>query len=272
MHLSIPEAETETGLCLPSAIRNARGALVVAHPGHELRLHGWLELAQPVVYIFTDGSGHTARSRLETTTRLVLRAGAKPGSLYGRFTDIEIYTAILNRDLEFFIRLTEELAEALVREDIQYVVGDAVEGYNPTHDICRAVIDSAIDLAAKAGKRIANFEFTVVGARDSRDDGDDAFMIRLHLDQGALDRKMASADAYSELRDDIAATVNAIGSTAFQIETFCQVTARQTLYAMEAPPFYERYGEKQVKLGHYRESIRYHEHVLPITNGIRNRV
>jgi hypothetical protein len=33
------------------------GALIVAHPSHETRLHGWLEAASPRVYILTDGSG-----------------------------------------------------------------------------------------------------------------------------------------------------------------------------------------------------------------------
>ena len=43
-----------------------RCALVVAHPGHELRVYGWLALRKPDVYILTDGSGHTGNSRLDS--------------------------------------------------------------------------------------------------------------------------------------------------------------------------------------------------------------
>ena len=32
-------------------------ALVIGHPGHELLVHGWLEVARPIVFVFTDGSG-----------------------------------------------------------------------------------------------------------------------------------------------------------------------------------------------------------------------
>src|SRR5207302_1404403 len=30
-------------------------ALLVAHPGHELRVHGWLERERPLVFVLTDG-------------------------------------------------------------------------------------------------------------------------------------------------------------------------------------------------------------------------
>src|SRR4029077_12021317 len=62
-------------------------ALVVAHPGHELRVHGWLERHRPVVFVLTDGSGSTASSRLHSTQRILLRAEARQGSIFGRFSD-----------------------------------------------------------------------------------------------------------------------------------------------------------------------------------------
>src|SRR5690348_480507 len=84
------EAERTGGYSLPSALRNRRAALVVAHPGHELRVHGWMELAHPIVSVLTDGSGHTGQSRLSSTTSLLAQSGARPGSMYGRFRDVEV--------------------------------------------------------------------------------------------------------------------------------------------------------------------------------------
>jgi hypothetical protein len=46
-------------------------ALIIAHPGHEIRVHGWLERAKPVVYVLTDGSGRSGQSRLASTARLL---------------------------------------------------------------------------------------------------------------------------------------------------------------------------------------------------------
>jgi len=53
-------------------------ALIIAHPGHELRVHHWLEKTRPLVFVLTDGSGRTAQSRLHSTTRILERAGATP--------------------------------------------------------------------------------------------------------------------------------------------------------------------------------------------------
>jgi hypothetical protein len=54
----------------------------VAHPGHELRVFGWLHAARPRVFVLTDGSGRTGRSRLPSTTRILREAGAEPASIY----------------------------------------------------------------------------------------------------------------------------------------------------------------------------------------------
>jgi hypothetical protein len=41
----------------------------------------------------------------------------------------------MDHKLDLFLDLVQELAAALMRERIDYVVGDAVEGYNPSHDV-----------------------------------------------------------------------------------------------------------------------------------------
>jgi hypothetical protein len=40
---------------IPSALPDGKAALVVAHPGHELRVFHWLRLARPCVFVLTDG-------------------------------------------------------------------------------------------------------------------------------------------------------------------------------------------------------------------------
>ena len=78
-------------------------ALVVAHPGHELRVHGWLEKARPQVFVLTDGSGPTGSSRLRSTTRVLDRAGATAGCIYGRLADRVFYQALLAGRPEGFL-------------------------------------------------------------------------------------------------------------------------------------------------------------------------
>ena len=177
---------------------NSRAALVVAHPSHELRVHGWLEQTQPYVCILTDGAGRSGEPRLQRTSELLARAGATPGSIYGQLRDLEVYSAILNGDAQLFAGLVEELARAFVEEQIEYVVGDAAEGYSVTHDICRIMIGAAVELAERQyDHRVANFDFLVVGPPDECPDELRCEAIRMELDSEAFARKVNAAIAYS---------------------------------------------------------------------------
>lgn len=184
----------------------------MAHPSHELRIHGWLEQTRPYVCILTDGAGRTGEPRLSKTSEVLDRAGATQGTIYGRLTDLEVYAAILNGDSELFAGLVEELCEAFVSEQIEYVVGDAAEGYSVAHDICRTMIGAAVELAEyRYGHTIENFDFAVVG-RPDRSPGDDT--ITIYLDDDAFARKINAALAYSpKLARDVEA---ALGGAPFQ--------------------------------------------------------
>ena len=46
-----------------------RPLLFSAHPGHELRVYGWLKQTKPAVCFLTDGSGADGVSRASRTTR-----------------------------------------------------------------------------------------------------------------------------------------------------------------------------------------------------------
>src|SRR5262245_52461812 len=102
-------------------------ALIVAHPGHELILYGWMLQRRPTVFVLTDGSGHRGESRLASTTRILRELNAKPGSVYGRMTDKQLYFAVLEGDLETFAAIVEEIASGLVNAGANTVVGDAME-------------------------------------------------------------------------------------------------------------------------------------------------
>lgn len=184
-----------------------RAALIVAHPSHELRVHGWLELARPRVFIWTDGSGRSGQPRLDWTTRILAQAGASAGGIYGRLSDLGVYAAVLERDYDLFIKLTEELAEELLREQIEYVAGDAVEGHNVTHEVGRLMTGAAVEMASRrSGRPIANFDFIVVGRPDDCPAQLRARALRLYLEDDAFGRKLAAARSH---HPKLAADVNA---------------------------------------------------------------
>ncbi len=190
---------------MPSA-QLGRAALVVAHPSHELRVHGWLEQTHPYVCILTDGAGRSGAPRLLNTSDVLRRAGATEGTIYGRLTDLEVYSGILNGDADLFAGLVAELAQAFVTEQIEYVVGDAAEGYSVAHDICRVMIGAAVERARQEHNyEVKNFDFPVVGAPAEFQHDDD---IRIDLDEDSYQRKVKAALAYTpKLARDIEAAL-----------------------------------------------------------------
>jgi hypothetical protein len=237
-------------------------ALVVAHPGHELRVHGWLTQSRPDVFILTDGSGHSAKSRLQSSARVLEETGASQGSIFGRFTDREIYAALLEQDVGLFADVAAELADALIARNITTVAGDAVEGYNPTHDMCRLIVDTAVLIVRRRGTAIENCDFAVVGA------GTSSPTMTVELDRAMLDRKMRAAREYAEMESEVDAAIAGYAAADFCTERFRVRDAAASLAPPDAKPFYETHGERQVAAGFYRNVVRYREHVEPLNDAV----
>jgi hypothetical protein len=243
-------------------------ALVVAHPGHELRVHSWLERARPTVFVLTDGSGHGRSSRLASTERLLRAAGATPGAIFGRFSDREIYRLLLEGETEVLAELARELAAALVDLKVEMVAADALEGYNPTHDLCRVLTDAAVTLAARPGGPAPTlYEFPLTGASGAGPQVPGA--LRLTLDDAALARKLAAARAYPEMAEEVERALAGHGEEGFREECLRPVDPALTIEERAgSPPFYETYGERQVAAGHYSRVLRLHEHFLPAARAL----
>lgn len=229
--------------------------LLIAHPGHELRLHHWLGREHPTVCVLTDGSGSVGRSRISSTYAVLDSTGARAGAVVAPFTDHQIYDAILNRDARPLAEATLRLAEAFVGAD--FVVTDAWEGYNPTHDVCRIVGELATERASKLAQRpIALYEYPVV--QPFRVTGA-AGEIVLHLDDAAIEQKIAAAYGYSELRSDVEEMLRAGGPDQLRIEVLRPATPPVT----SGKPFYETRGEQQVAAGRYDTVLRHRDHLAP---------
>lgn len=245
---------------------SGRAALVVAHPGHELALTGWLTMSRPTVFVITDGSGQLSRSRLHSTTKVLLRTGARPGSIYGHLSDKEVYEAMLGRDVDLFLRMTFELADWMWLDGVDYVVGDSAEGYNPTHDVCRVIVGGAVELASRLrGRPIGNYEYVVTGQRSDCMTGRCGGTIKLELNDDALEKKIAEALAYPELAGEVESAIQRDGLEAFRHECFHPVDNRMSwIPERNGKPYYEKHGQAKVAAGKYGRTVRYAEHIVPL--------
>jgi hypothetical protein len=233
--------------------------MVVAHPGHELRLYGWLERTKPFLFVISDGSARS-QSRIPSTKAVVNAVGGTAGPIFGRFTDTELYRAIIDGDVDRVAEATRELGDALVSNTVEQVVCDAWEDYNPAHDLCRVMTSLAVERArAMSGRTIALYDYAVVGPTGATGAKGE---IVITLDDVALARKLAAARSFDALQNDVDEQLRD-GSDPFRVECLRPAPIEVDLRQHSGKPAYELYGEARVAEGRYSTVLRYREHFAP---------
>lgn len=232
--------------------------LIIAHPGHELRLFHWMEIHRPTVFVLTDGSGSDSVSRVDYTRRTLERAGAKAGAVFGQVSDRDWYAAIIQRDPGLLIDAAERIFRAASGDAPSLIITDPVEGYNPMHDLCAGV---AAAVQAMITRRGGQAELGTYALTRPLTHG--RCIERLDLDERARSRKRQAIAAYAPLSGEVATTLahtpEAIGAEA--------VIAAPGLGswpgALALPPEYETIGRGRVRDGRYENAIGYAGHVRP---------
>jgi hypothetical protein len=228
----------------------------VGHPGHELRIHHWLETIRPCVHVLTDGSGANRQSRLDQTTAVLAATGATAGRIYGRFSDRSMYEALLAGQCDVFAAIVDELAHEL--RSATCVIADAAEGYNPSHDVCRIIVDAAVQAT---GRAIPAYEFALAPDAPPR-----AFALSLELDDAAFARKWAAARAYRGLEGEVREMEHR-GLASLRVEG---LSLAHPAPVFGSPPFYEQFGAQRVAEGSYTDVIR-QAHILQIAEALGQR-
>jgi hypothetical protein len=253
--------------------RPRRPALVIAHPGHELKVFGWASHYRVLVHVITDGSGRTGISRMPSTTRVLNSLGAETGEIHGAFPDGEIYRAILEQDVPLFLGIVDTIASSFIAHDVDLVAGDAREGFNPTHDMCRMLVNAAVEMVhRRSGRQIANYEFCLTEWERGCPEIHDERCWHVRLKDTLLQRKLEAARAYGELRDEVRHALASQGEEHFRIE--CLKRVLHAVRQEHAPerPFYETWGERRVAEREYASVIRYEKHMAPLQHAIDNHV
>lgn len=238
-----------------------RTALLVAHPGHELRVWHWVERTRPLVCVLTDGSGSHGVSRLAATHRLLARAGAPLGPIQAPFTDRAFYEALLAGDHTPFLALADRLGDALATARTTLLASDAIEGTNPAHDVCRLLADAAAQAAARrsGGPPPRRFDFLLDGPPEPEPPPGS---LRCVLAGEALARKRDAVRDYPELAADVAYQLARDGVAAHLAECLRPVPPGPAVLPAEV--LYEAYGAVRVANGAYARVLRQDEHVRPL--------
>jgi hypothetical protein len=125
----------------------------------------------------------------------------------------------------------------------------------------------------KSSKPIRNYDFTLVGPPDQCPEDLRDRSLWLNLDDEALARKLSAARNYPELQAEVETALNGVpirDGSRFRVECLRPVNSHSFAIrsVKDEPPFYERYGEKQVKSGYYKQVLRYSEHMLPLARAL----
>jgi len=212
--------------------RGTRSALLVAHPGHELLLHHWLEREHPLVFVLADGSGGNGQDRCAASARVIREAGASIGPVFGFASDKRWYAAILGGERDLFDRARRLIAAACRDAQVRRLVTDSVELYNPMHDLCNALAVGVVREIRHAGGEIELLDY----ALEHPELKTGPARLELSLPPDALQRvRLYARDAD------------------------CGWPAEPA-----DEPFYERFGRRRIEEGLYRELITYRAHVRPL--------
>ncbi len=231
-----------------------RPLLICAHPGHELLLFHWMELFRPRVFLLTDGSGGVNPPRTKYSENCLQGVGAELITTCGVIPDRSWYEAILRCDARPFMAMVEEAETTARRQGSALVVSDAVDGYNPMHDLCEAI---GMAVSIRLGRGAVPVEHLVNAVTPGS--GAPVYA-EFPLDPAALWRKRAAVDAYIPLADEARRLAHAEPS---YLAVEC---LRKPVFNWPEiwSPSWEKIGRERVVAQVYDDLIEYERHVRPI--------
>jgi hypothetical protein len=114
--------------------------MVFSHPNHEVAVLGTVFRLRPHIIYLTDGGGE---ARVDQTRQAL--QDYQPASVhYLNHPEQSLYDALLVGDAEFYGALASEVGNVIAKLGADIVYCDAVEFYNPVHDIALPVVRAAL--------------------------------------------------------------------------------------------------------------------------------
>lgn len=188
-------------------------------------------------------------------------AGATPGPVFGAMSDKSWYQAILAKDDGPFRDVVDRAVCSVDTASSVTVVADAVDGYNPVHDLTAAIGEA---VAAQLKGRAANVSFLASAAVPGVAG---KISVDVTLDDAAQGRKRAAVAAYAPLAEE-ARRIFEEAPESFGREVLIQ---QDFDWPDDFEPHWETFARERVASGRYVDPITYRSHVLPVARAILGR-
>jgi len=245
-----------------------KSLLFVGHPGHELMIYQVLKQYSPDVVFLTTGSGADNKPRIDESIKLMESLNLTVHYPFEPLSDCQIYNLILGGDLASFIGIKESLIQFVHKLGYELLIGDALEGFNPAHDICRYLINGVVaDL--QPDHKILNYDILLDQLFLVDQEPTTTDHIRLDLNEEEKREKIESCKKYKPIRTEVNRFIATYGEDFFGKESMRPVHDIFKLKSWDGPaPHYEMHGKKRISEGVYQSLILFETHIKPIAEGL----
>lgn len=115
---------------------------IFSHPNHEIAILALLKRAKPFIIFLTDGGG---KAREEETRKGLGAIGLLDNAIFLSHPEQAFYDGLLHLNTDYFHNVAHQVRTLLKNTKPEQILCDAVEFYNPVHDLTLAIVGSADD-------------------------------------------------------------------------------------------------------------------------------
>lgn len=182
-------------------------------------------------------------------------------------SDSRIYQRLLRDGASLAVELAEHLLPHLLNPMTSLVVADSAEGFNPTHDLVRIVVNAAVMEANRTrANPLRSLAFPLVGPPVPQDRVEFS-PAWVRLSEQGLKEKVEAARGYEQLAKEVENILRKYGEDPFALEYFHTIVTPGDCGYFEQP-HYELVGKERFLSGLYEEVITFADHLLPVAEGL----
>ena len=243
---------------------------VLSHPNHEAAVYGLAQRARPACVFLTDGGGER---RVAETRAGLGRIGLVEQAHFLNYREDAFYGALLERDTAFYLEVAKRVSEILDELRPDEVYCDAVEFYNPVHDMSLPIVRHALGREAAPVFEIPlvyqkpgpGEEYEVQRLPSSQRER----ALELHLSESELAAKLAiRREVYSMLVAQMGPVVCDLPAEHLGTEVVGRAEWALPRPGAERVLRYEWRGALLRERGEVSRVITYAEHYLPVASAL----
>lgn len=248
-----------------------RRLAVFSHPNHELAVFGSVQRLRPQILFLTDGGGE---ERVAQTRQGLESIGLLENAEFLNHREDALYDALLDGSSTFYNELSGQVRQAVERVQPEEVWCDAVEFYNPVHDIALPVVRAALNGAGETElyevplvyqREVEGEQYQVQRFPDEQGRRQE----RLELEERELaSKRNAREKIYTLLRDQMGPVICDLPDSHLGVEVRGQAEADLPTPGGGRVLRYEWRGDLLHQRGEIERVIRYADHYRPVVSSL----